>query len=291
MPSLKSLKQRIRSIKSTQKITKAMKMVAVSKLKKARAKSEAASEYAVRLENVIHSLAPAISPNPGTMLDILFPKDQQKVNLLVCISSDRGLCGAFNQNLVKLVKSTIKKYESEGRQVKLLCIGKKANDLLKIQHQDKIIKSFDGLTRKGVNYDDAAMIGDIITKEFIKGSFDTCALVFNKFQSAISQVPTSKQLIPLEYNDDVCDSHSACDFEPSEEKVVEELLPKHLCMQVFTSMLESNASEHGARMTAMDNATRNSGEMIKNLNLVYNRTRQAYITKELIEIISGAEAV
>ncbi|MFN8912562.1 MAG: ATP synthase F1 subunit gamma, partial [Alphaproteobacteria bacterium] len=252
MPSLKSLKQRIRSIKSTQKITKAMKMVAVSKLKKARAKSQAASEYAERLENVIHSLAPVILPNPGTIFDILFPKENEKVHLLVCISSDRGLCGAFNQNLVKLVKSSIRKLESEGKRVKLLCIGKKANDLLKIQHKEKIIKSFDGLTRKGVNYDDAVKIGEFITDEFIKGSFDSCALVFNKFNSAISQVPVSKQIIPLQYHQSVCDSYSTSDFEPSEEKIVETLLPKHLCIEVFNSMLESSASEHGARMTAMD---------------------------------------
>lgn len=292
MPSLKSIKNRIKSVKSTQKITKAMKMVAASKLKRAREHAEGASEYAGKLHDMVLAMASGMDPDSSEKIQLLRGNGKDNTYLLVIASSDRGLCGSFNHGVSKAVKAKIAELESQGKKVKLLCIGKKSQDIFKVAHQDKVVKAYDHLGGKsGIKFDDAKAISDYVIEQFGESAFDVCIVFFNRFQSVISQIPTAKQIIPLDFDSAECEVKQGCEFEPEEEEIVERLMPKNIAVQFFTALLESNASEHAARMTAMENATRNSGEMIKKLNLVYNRTRQAYITRELIEIISGAEAV
>lgn len=292
MPSLKSLKLRIKSIKSTQKITKAMKMVAASKLKRAREQAEAAGPYASRMNAIVRTLAknaPAANPNE---VSLLTGTGSDKTHLIIVATSDRGLCGGFNSSIIKASRKQIDLLIREGKNVKIMCVGKKGYDLLKGQYGKKIILRLDGIGRKGVRFQEASEIAEKVMELFEKGEFDVCTIIFNKFKSAISQILTQQQLVPLsieEANDN--EVSVPYEYEPSEEEILEQLLPKNIAIQMYYSLLENNASEQGARMSAMDNATRNSGEMIKKLNLVYNRTRQAYITKELIEIISGAEAL
>ena len=291
MANLKDLKIRINSVKSTQKITSAMKVVSAAKLRKARELAENAAPYAERMEKVLSTLAANVSPESAPKLLVGNGKDN--VHLLVVISSDRGLCGAFNTHLIKAVKATIQSLKSQKKEYKIICIGKKGYELLKSEHKDNVIgKTFDISKKKFIPFEDAAEQSNNIIKMFNEGEFDVCTIYYNKFITAISQEVTEQQLIPLNIDKEhAVQTDSIFEFEPSESQILEELLPKNLGVQVYNAFLENSASEHGARMSAMDNATRNAGEMIKNLTLVYNRTRQAAITTELIEIIAGAEAV
>lgn len=291
MPSLKSLKNRVKSVKSTQKITKAMKMVAASKLKRSRERAENSSFYADKISEMMNVLSQSIDTSMSADLKILFGNPDVNSTLLIVMTSDRGLCGAFNANVVKLTKLKIAELSSQGRSVKLFCLGKKGYESLKKTHGSLIIGHLEGPGKSGITYDFSKNIADDFLKRFKADEFGECVLIFSKFKSAISQEPNAFSLIPLEKKNDECVFSSGCEYEPNEEEIIKELLPKNFTVQIYRALLETSASEQGARMTAMDNATRNSGEMIKKLNLVYNRTRQAYITKELIEIISGAEAV
>ena len=291
MPSLKTLKLRIKSIRSTQKITKAMKMVAASKLKRAREKAEASVEYANQMTFLVQNIAQNIVPSAASQMQLLHGTGKEDVNLIVLITSDRGLCGGFNQNMMKLARRKIHELESKGKKVKLMFVGKKGYDLLKKAYSSKILAHYEGIGNKGLKFEEARTIADNILGVFEKGEFDTCTVLYSKFKSVISQIPTAQQIIPLEQDNSECALKSGCEYEPNEEEIIKHLLPKNIAVQIYRALLESSASEQGSRMSAMENATRNSGEIIKKLNLVYNRTRQAYITKELIEIISGAEAV
>lgn len=290
MPSLKSLKNRIKSVKSTQKITKAMKMVAASKLKRARDQAEGAMPYASKMANIVQSLASNFDDS-GSNLGLLHGTGNDKQQLIIVITSDRGLCGGFNSSIVKYMKRKLDTLRSEGKKFQLIFIGKKGYDLLRPYYKDDIVGHYSGLGRKGLKFAELNEIVEQVLGMFDESKFDICSVVFNKFKSVISQIVTDKQLIPLELPVNENQGLKVYDYEPSEEEILEKLLPKNVAVQIFYALLESIASEQGARMTAMDNATRNSGEMIKKLQLLYNRTRQAYITKELIEIISGAKAV
>ncbi len=290
MPSLKSLKVRIKSVRSTQKITKAMKMVAASKLKHARERAEAAAPYADKMAKIVMSLAAnAEQPLPG-QVSLLTGTGKNNTHLVVVVTSDRGLCGAFNSSILKASRKKIDSLLASGKEVKVICLGKKGFDLLKGQYGSKIIMHKDGIGKKGVKFTEAHEIAEKILELFETKQFDVCNIIFNKFKSVISQIVTDQQIIPLEVVEQ-SNAAVAYDYEPEEKEILEQLLPKNIAVQAYRALLESSASEQGARMSAMDSATRNSGEMIKKLNLQYNRTRQAYITKELIEIISGAEAV
>lgn len=289
MPSLKSLKLRVKSIKSTQKITKAMKMVAASKLKRAREQAEAATPYADKIESVVKNLAASAKKSDGKSLPLLSGTGKDEVHFLVIVTSDRGLCAAFNLSIIKAARKKIEQLKHSGKIVKIVCVGKKGYDALKAQYHHNIIKHFDGIARKGVKFNEAQSIAEYLLEAFEKEGFDRCSILYNKFKTVISQIVTFQQLIPL-HVDEAVEANSS-ESEPSEEEILKDILPKNIAIQVYRALLESYASEQGARMTAMDNATRNSGEMIKKLSLVYNRTRQAYITKELIEIISGSEAM
>ncbi|MDF3047441.1 MAG: synthase subunit gamma [Candidatus Midichloriaceae bacterium] len=291
MPSLKSIKLRIKSVKSTQKITKAMQMVAASKLRRAREQAESSSIYASKMGMLVQALACGIDKTSFDKINLLHGSGDDKVHLLIVITSDRGLCGSFNHALCKQVRAKIQQLESSGKQVKLICIGKRGFDLLRGQHKDKIIKTYQHLAGKsGVKFEQIREIVEDIINEFNNNSFNVCSLFYSKFQSSISQVPNESVVIPFQ-QDEECFLENGCEFEPNQEEILESLLPKNLAVQFYMAMLESISSEQAARMTAMDNATRNSGDMIKRLQLIYNRTRQAHITRELIEIISGAEAV
>jgi F-type H+-transporting ATPase subunit gamma len=293
MPSLKSLKLRIKSVKSTQKITKAMKMVAAAKLKRSKEQVEATAPYADKMANVVGSLASSLDKTLGSKIALLRGNGKDKVHLLVVVTSDRGLCGMFNSSIIRFTNKKIQELEGEGKTVKLFIIGKKGYDFFKNTHKNKIIVHLDHIGRKGIDFKEAHLIAEQIVEFFELGKFNVCHVIYNKFKSAISQVVTNQQIIPLDnsFESTRCIVGEPYEYEPSKEEILENLLLKNLVVQVFRALIESNASENGARMTAMDNATRNSGEMIKKLNLLYNRTRQAYITKELIEIISGADAV
>lgn len=294
MPSLKDLKNRITSVKSTRKITSAMKMVAASKLRRAQESAEQARPYATRMARMLATLSANLVITETTPKLIAGTGKQDTVLLLV-VTSDRGLCGAFNGSIVREARRAIRQLESEGKQVKLVCVGRKGRDLLRRDHAKKIVQSFEDVGRKRLSFADADKIAGLILSLFEAGEFDVCQVIFNKFKSAISQIVTNQQLVPVAVNKAdsaaVTGEQAVCEFEPDEESVLADLLPRSLAMQVYGALLESAAGEQGARMTAMDNATRNAGDMINKLTLNYNRSRQAYITKELIEIISGAEAV
>jgi len=292
MANLKDLKTRIKSVKSTQKITRAMKMVSASKLRRARENAERAIPYALRMERVMKTLATNISGDNAPKL--LVGNGKSNIHLLIVISSDRGLCGGFNANLAKAVKRKIAELTSVGKEAKVVCLGKKGYEILRATHSQYIIDKQQGIaSKKIVPFSDAEEQTLKILAMFEEGAFDVCTIYYNKFISVISQKPTAQQLIPLEMDNDAAASSasSVYEYEPSEAKILSDLLPRNISVQIYNAFLENSASEHGARMAAMDNATRNAGEMIKKLSLTYNRTRQAVITKELLEIIAGAEAV
>ena len=290
MPSLKDLKNRIGSVKSTQKITSAMKMVAAAKLRKAQEQALASRPYTLLMDKVVSKIA---SKTSGNSIDLLTGKTDNKTHLIVVFSADRGLCGGFNGSITRAVRAEVKKLEQEGIKVKLLMVGKKSADALNREFGHLFVERIDGNSAKP-NYTDAEILAKKIITLFENNEFGICKVIFNKFVSAITQEVTFKSLIPAEIQeteDETNDSNSIYEFEPSEEEILNDLLPRNLSTQLFSSQMESTASELAARMTAMDNATRNAGDMIDNLTLLYNRTRQAVITKELIEIISGAEAL
>ncbi len=297
MPSLKDIKTQINSVGSTRKITSAMKMVAASKLRRSQEKAEAARPYSSRLEEMLASLASSASSGEG-IIKLLTGTGNDKNYVIVPVSADRGLCGGFNSSINKESFRLIKSIEDQGKNVQVLPIGKKSRDFFNRVMGDKIIDSFADLNVSVNGYDAALQISKKLQELYFGNKFDKCIIVFNKFKSAIVQEVTQQQLIPLdvsnssnENNSDDSHTKSIYDYEPDEETILKDLLPKNVSIQIFKVLLESDAGEHGARMAAMDNATRNAGEMIDSLTLKYNRTRQAFITKELIEIISGAESV
>lgn len=291
MPSLKDLKNRIGSVKSTQKITSAMKMVAAAKLRKAQEQAIASRPYCSSMEKIVSSLANKLIDNAP---ELLKGKKDIKKQLLVVFSADRGLCGGFNGSISRAVKLEVKKSKDLGIETKLLFVGRKSADTLKKDFQQHIVEIVTG-NSTNPNYSDALSISSKIVDLYQKDEFGSCKIIFNKFVSAITQEVTLKSLIPIETNnEDVSNNNqvsSVYEYEPSEEVILEELLNKNIATQLFSAQMESTASELAARMTAMDNATRNAGDLIDRLTLQYNRTRQAFITKELIEIISGAEAL
>ena len=291
MPSLKDLKKRIESVKSTRKITSAMKMVAAAKLRRAQEAAEAARPYAVRMEAVLANLAAAAKNSPAAP-KLLTGTGKDDVHLLVVATAERGLCGGFNSSIVKLARERIRLLESQGKTVKILTVGKKGREQLKRDHGSKFVDHIDLSDVKKLGYGDAAPIGAKVLQMFEAGEFDVATLFYNRFQSVISQIPTAVQIAPVQAPE-IEDGQGGASYiyEPEEEEILAELLPLSVTTQIFRALLENAASEQGARMAAMDNATRNAGDMIKKLTLVYNRTRQAAITKELIEIISGAEAL
>ena len=289
MPSLKDLKNRISSVKSTQKITSAMKMVAAAKLRRAQDQALASRPYTSLMDKIVSKIS---SKATGTSIDLLTGKPENKTQLLVVFSADRGLCGGFNGSITRSVKKEINDLQQNGVNVKLLMVGKKSADSLNREYGNLFIDKIEGKSAKP-NYADAEVLATKIIDLFENGEFGVCRVIYNKFVSAIAQEVTFKSLIPAEVqiNEEDKDTASIYDFEPSEEEILTDLLPRNLATQLFSSQIESTASELAARMTAMDNATRNAGEMIDKLTLQYNRTRQAVITSELIEIISGAEAL
>ena len=289
MPSLDDLKKRISSVKSTQKITKAMKMVAAAKLRRAQDQALASRPYTSLMDKIVSKISSKAS---GTSIDLLTGKPENKTQLLVVFSADRGLCGGFNGSITRSVKKEINDLQKNNVNVKLLMVGKKSADSLNREYGNLFIDKIEGKSAKP-NYADAEVLATKIIDLFENGDFGVCRVIYNKFVSAIAQEVTFKSLIPAEIqiNEENQDNASIYDFEPSEEEILTDLLPRNLATQLFSSQIESTASELAARMTAMDNATRNAGEMIDKLTLQYNRTRQAVITSELIEIISGAEAL
>ncbi len=293
MPSLKDLRVRINSVKSTQKITSAMKMVAAAKLRRAQERAEAARPFAQRMERVMASLASGMAGQEGAPA-LLAGTGRQDTHLVVVMTSYRGLCGGFNSTIVREARRTIRALEAENRKVKIFCIGRKGRDQLKRDMGEKIVGSIDEIGRPTLRYDEAVAVAEKIIAMFEAGEFDVCTVVYNRFKSAMTQIVTAQQIIPLPAprEEDMPDLGGAVyEYEPDEQEILADLLPRNVAVQLFRALLENAASEEGARMTAMDSATRNAGDMINRLTINYNRTRQAAITKELIEIISGAEAV
>lgn len=289
MPSLKDLRNRIASVKATQKITKAMQMVAAAKLRRAQASAEAARPYAERMETVLASLAAGVSGDGAPKL--IGGTGSDKVQLLVVCTAERGLCGAFNSSISRLARDKANALKAEGKTVKIICVGKKGYDILRRQFEKDIIELIDLRAFKQIGFANAETIAQSILARFAAGEFDVATLFFSKFKSVISQIPTAQRIIPAEIPAGTKTTDAAYDYEPDETEILETLLPRNLTVQVLRAILENAASEQGARMSAMDSATRNAGEMIKKQTQLYNRSRQAMITKELIEIISGAEAL
>ena len=297
MPSLKDIKTQINSVGSTRKITSAMKMVAASKLRRSQEKAEAARPYSSRLEEMLASLASSAASGEG-IIKLLTGTGNDQNYIVVPVSADRGLCGGFNSSINRETFKLVKSLEGDGKNVQIMPLGKKSRDFFNRVMKDQIIESFVDLNISNTGYDSALQVSNKLQELYFEEKFDKCILVFNKFKSAISQEVTKQQLIPLdvsnsskEENTDNSSAKAIYDYEPDEETILKDLLPKNVSIQIFKVLLESDAGEHGARMAAMDNATRNAGEMIDSLTLKYNRTRQAFITKELIEIISGAESL
>ncbi len=292
MPSLKEFRNRIASVKSTQKITKAIQMVAAAKLKRAQSQAEAARPYADRMARVIANLASAVSGESAPAL--LRGSGRDQVHLVVVMTSERGLCGGFNTQIVRLAREKIAELQAAGKTVKILAVGKKGRDQLKRLHGDKIVKYVDLSAFRNVDANAANVVSEAILELFAEGAFDVATLFFSRFKSVISQVPTALQLIPARAPEGVTPPDlkgAVYEYEPNEEEILEALLPRYLNGQILQALLENQAGFYGAQMTATDNATRNAGDLIKKLTLRYNRQRQANITKELIEIISGAEAL
>ena len=292
MPNLKDLKNRIESVKSTRKITKAMQMVAAAKLRKAQDAAEQARPYAEKMSVVIERLAS--STNTSSSSPLLVGNGKHKTHLIIVATSERGLCGAFNSSIVRLAKNHINQLLSDGNQIKILTIGKKGREQLKRDFGDYMIHHVDLSEVKTISYDNASDICDNIILKFLEDEFDIATIFYNQFESVLSQTPQASQLIPIEVKSDEFTGDTNISnfvYEPDEQEIIEDLLPKAISTKIFTALLENGASEQGARMSAMDNATRNAGEMIDKLTIQYNRSRQAAITNELIEIISGAEAL
>jgi F-type H+-transporting ATPase subunit gamma len=293
MASLKELRVRIRSVRSTQKITAAMKMVAASRLRRAQEQAEAARPYSVRMERMLSSLAGNLR-SAANAPRLLAGTGKDGVHLLVVATSDRGLAGGFNATILREARRTIRQLQGAGKTVKIVTVGRKGRDALRRDYSRLIVESFTDLGRPRLTFENARSVGDRVIGLFEAGEFDVCTVIFNRFRSAISQIVTKQQLIPFAppaTAEAASTGGAVYEFEPEEEEILKDLLPRNLAVQLYTALLENAASEQGARMTAMDNATRNAGEMIDRLTITYNRTRQAVITKELIEIISGAEAV
>lgn len=289
MPSLKDLRNRIASVKSTQKITKAMQMVAAAKLRRAQMAAEAARPYAERMETVLSNLASGVSGSSAPRL--IAGTGSDKVHLLLVLTAERGLCGAFNSSIARLARDKANALKAEGKTVKIICVGKKGYDILRRQFAAEIIEFIDLREFKQVGFANAEAIAQNVLARFANGEFDVATLFFSRFRSVIAQIPTAQRIIPAEIPEGTKQTDAVYDYEPDEGEILEALLPRNLTVQVLRGLLENAASEQGARMSAMDSATRNAGEMIKKQTQIYNRSRQAMITKELIEIISGAEAL
>ncbi|MGI4802713.1 MAG: F0F1 ATP synthase subunit gamma [Janthinobacterium lividum] len=292
MASLKALRGRINSVKSTRKITSAMKMVAASKLKRAQTQAEAARPYAERMQRMLAALAQSAQGSPSAP-KMLVGTGQDKVQLLVVVTADRGLAGAFNTNVGRAARNAIQRLEDEGKTVKVITVGRKGRDYLKREYASRLVGEYSFAGKKRIEFADVDAVAEKIRQMLEAGEFDVCTIVYNRFVSVISQIPTESRLIPLaiEAGETADKSQIEYEFEPDEETILAALLPRNMAIQLFRALIESGAGEQGARMAAMDNATRNAGDMINKLTLNYNRTRQANITRELIEIISGAEAV
>ena len=291
MPSLKELRNRIAATKATQKITKAMQMVAASKLRRAQAAALAARPYAERMDKVLGSIASTVT-DVASAPKLLAGTGSDQVVLLVVCTAERGLCGPFNSTIVRLARDRAIAFANQGKQVKFLCVGRKGFEQLKRLFEKQIVDVIDLRAVRRLRFEDAQKIADRIIDLYDKGAFDVCMLFFSRFKSVIAQIPTAQQIIPPSLPEEQTDSvQVSYEYEPDELDILTELLPRNIAVQVFRALLENAASEQGARMTAMDNATRNAGEMIRAQTMKYNRTRQAMITKELIEIISGAEAL
>ncbi len=305
MPNLKDLKVRINSVKSTQKITSAMKMVAAAKLRRSQEQAEAARPYSERMGRMLSSLAGSLPAGAGGP-KLLAGTGGDQTHLIIVTTSDRGLCGGFNATIARETRVQVRRLQDAGKTVKLLCVGRRGREALRRDYGALIVDTIEDVGRKQLGFADAAQIRDRVTAMFDAGEFDVCTIIYNHFRSAMSQIVTTQQLIPFTAPDETQDEdapeaaakdaeedgpRAVYEFEPDEQDILADLLPRNLGVQIFHSLLESAASEQGARMTAMDNATRNAGEMIDDLTMTYTRSRQAYITKELIEIISGAEAI
>jgi len=303
MANLKDLKIRINSVKSTQKITSAMKMVAAAKLRRAQEGAESARPFAEKMERMVSAVADSVADTEGAP-PLLAGTGKTETHLIVACTADRGLCGGFNSSIIRKARTMALTLKRDGKTVKILCVGRKGRDGLKRNFEADIIDTIEGIGKRVVEYSESVAVANQVTTLFDEGAFDVCTIVFNRFQSAMTQIPTAQQLIPFDSQASGEDTNGEEDkkakdqgpqpifiFEPDEADILAELLPRNIGVQVFQALLESSASEHGARMTSMDNATRNAGEMIDNLTLTYNRTRQAEITTELVEIVSGAEAL
>ena len=292
MRSLDDLKKRIKSVKSTQKITKAMKMVAAAKLRKAQENAEKGRPYSQKLQNIILNLTNAIS-DPENAPKLLVGTGKDETYLCVLLTADRGLCGGFNSNICKLAKTHFKKIINEGKDLKIITVGSKGSDQIQREYGKHVLKKFSFKEKKQISFKEAEIIGNEIINLFKKDAFDKCILFYNNFKNVITQIPQAQQIIPAEQKstDSNNEKNISYEFEPDEDEILEELLPKNISTQVFKAFLENAASEQGSRMTAMDNATRNAGDLVDKLTINYNRSRQASITKELIEIISGAESL
>jgi len=285
MATLDDLKKRIASVKSTQKITKAMKMVAAAKLRRAQENAEKGRPYSEKMNNIILNLSNGISDKENAP-KLLSGTGQEKVHLCIVLTSDRGLCGGFNTNIIKKAKAFFQKISNEGKTLKIITVGSKGYDQLKRAHKNDIIERISFKDSKTINYLDAEKVGKMIIENFEKEEFDVCTIFYNKFKNVITQIPQEQQIIPLKTSEaEENSSEDNYEFEPDEDEILSNLLPKNISTQIFKAMLENSASEQGSRMSAMDNATRNAGEMVDKLTIEYNRSRQAAITKELIEII------
>jgi F-type H+-transporting ATPase subunit gamma len=290
MPSLKSLRLRINSVKSTRKITQAMKMVAAAKLRRAQTQAEAARPYADRMERMLASLGASVVGAPDAP-KMLVGTGADKVHLLVVVTAERGLCGGFNTNVGRFARAQVRALEAEGKTVKIITVGRKGAVYLKRDFASRFVMEFSFANKKRIGYEDASEVSAKISEMLDAGAFDVCTLIYNRFKNVISQTPVGQQLIPTPLPEVKAESGALYEFEPTEEEILARLLPQNLGIQIYRALLDNAAGFYGSQMTAMDNATRNAGEMINKLTLNYNRTRQANITRELIEIISGAEAL
>jgi F-type H+-transporting ATPase subunit gamma len=290
MPSLKDMRVRIAATKATQKITKAMQMVAASKLRRAQAAAEAARPYAEHMAAVLRNIAASVAGLDSAPA-LLRGTGSDRVHLLLVCTAERGLCGPFNSAIVRLVREHTNKLLAEGKEVKIFCVGKKGYEQLRRQYERNIIERVELRAVRTIGFVNAEAIADKIIDLYAKGTFDICTLFFSRFKSVIAQIPTAQQIIPPVFEAAAGNGGASYEYEPDEEEILAELLPRNIAVQIFRALLENGASFYGAQMSAMDNATRNAGEMISKQTLTYNRTRQAMITKELIEIISGAEAL
>jgi F-type H+-transporting ATPase subunit gamma len=292
MPTLDDLKKRIKSVKSTQKITKAMKMVAAAKLRKAQENAEKGRPYSQKMENIVLNLTKSIN-DPENAPKLMVGTGQDKVYLCVVLTADRGLCGGFNSNICRLAKKNFKKFLSEGKELKIITVGSKGLDQIKREYSKHIIKNISFKEIKIISFNEAEIVGKEIINLFNKKEFDKCILFYSNFKNIMTQIPQAQQIIPTDKidSDNREEEEIFYEFEPDEDEILEDLLPKNISTQVFKAFLENSASEQGSRMTAMDSATRNAGDLVDKLTINYNRSRQASITKELIEIISGAESL